>query len=152
MTRITTEVDGIERLRNKLRSPRLIAKPLSALLNRSAEIAEREARTRAYADRGLLARSISARVEPLGATISSTLSRATETGRKPGQQQPPSTALAGWAQRHGFTGSLFVLARAIARRGIRGRFFMQRALQKTQGAMPTLLRRMGEDVRREWER
>ena len=44
-----------------------------------------------------------------------------DIGREPGSAPPPPQALAGWARRHGFTGSLFVLARAIGQKGWRGR-------------------------------
>lgn len=44
-----------------------------------------------------------------------------DVGRTPGAKPPPPSALAGWARRHGFTGSLFLLARSIGRKGHRGR-------------------------------
>ena len=44
-----------------------------------------------------------------------------DVGRRPGAKPPPPAALAGWARRHGFTGSLFVLSRAIGRKGWRSR-------------------------------
>jgi len=53
-----------------------------------------------------------------------------ERGRGPGKKMPPASALAPWAARHGIAAEprmLFVIARAIGRRGIRGRFYMRRA-------------------------
>lgn len=44
-----------------------------------------------------------------------------DVGRTPGAAPPPPAALAGWARRHGFTGSLWLLARAIGRKGWRSR-------------------------------
>lgn len=47
-----------------------------------------------------------------------------ETGTRP--HWPPISALETWARRHGTTA--YVVARAIARRGVRGRAYLQRAL------------------------
>ena len=44
---------------------------------------------------------------------------------------PPPQALLGWIRRHGFGGTAFQLARAIARRGIPGRWFMRAAAKAT---------------------
>lgn len=48
-------------------------------------------------------------------------------GRRPGRM-PPSSALAGWARRHGVAGGEYVIARAIAARGIPPRPFLVEAL------------------------
>jgi len=48
-----------------------------------------------------------------------------EFGTRP--HMPPVAALQTWARRHGM--NAYVLARAIARRGTRGRFFFKRALE-----------------------
>lgn len=49
-------------------------------------------------------------------------------GRRAGSPQPPPGALDGWARRHGAAGAGFVIARAIAARGIKGRPFLVDAL------------------------
>ena len=52
-----------------------------------------------------------------------------EYGRRPMRKAPPRAALRGWARRHGIPErALFVLARAIGRRGLPGRPFMVPAL------------------------
>lgn len=69
-----------------------------------------------------------------------------EFGRRPGRMPPPQ-ALAGWARRHGFPDTaLFVLARAIARKGIRGRFYMRRAAQATKNALPGIMRDVAREI------
>ena len=66
---------------------------------------------------------------------------------------PPPSALAGWARRHGFEttrGALFVLARGIARRGFRGRFFMAKGRQSVQKALPAKLKKASDQIERSW--
>lgn len=53
-------------------------------------------------------------------------------GRQPGRQ-PPTAALEGWARRHGAPGGEFVIARAVARRGIPARPFLVDALAVAAG-------------------
>jgi hypothetical protein len=49
-------------------------------------------------------------------------------GRRAGARMPPSSALTVWARRHGAPGQEFVIARAIARRGIPAKPFLKNAL------------------------
>lgn len=88
---------------------------------------------------GHVARSLSVDTRGLDASVSSPLPEALpiERGRRPGTFPPPDALLA-WAQAHGFTGPPFVLARAIARRGIKGRFFMRAARQAVIRQWPQL--------------
>jgi hypothetical protein len=51
-----------------------------------------------------------------------------EKGRAAGSP-PPSSALAGWASRHGMAGNEFVIAQAIGARGIKPRPFLETALK-----------------------
>ena len=68
-----------------------------------------------------------------------------DVGRTPGAKPPPPAALAGWARRHGFTGSLFVLARAIGRkgwktrRGRKHRGYVKRALKDARGTIDRVI-------------
>jgi len=50
-----------------------------------------------------------------------------EMGRKPGATMPPVWAIEEWARRHGMAGLGFVIARAIGRRGIKGRHMLENA-------------------------
>jgi hypothetical protein len=60
-----------------------------------------------------------------------------ETGTRP--FWPPLSALTVWARRHGT--SAFVVARAIARRGIRGRHYLQGAFDAKRGEVMRILER-----------
>jgi len=67
---------------------------------------------------------------------------------------PPASALAGWAARHGQSTeprALFVLARAIARRGKKGRFFMRRTRLLVRRKMKAeTIDKMAQHVERVW--
>lgn len=60
---------------------------------------------------------------------------AQETGTRP--FMPPVKALETWARRHGT--SAWVVARAIARRGIKGKRYMQRAFEKNRSKIRSLI-------------
>lgn len=57
-----------------------------------------------------------------------------ETGRPPGKM-PPIDAIQGWATRHG--ANAFLVARAIGRRGTKGKFFMRDAKAKIEPLVRT---------------
>jgi glycyl-tRNA synthetase beta subunit len=110
--------------------------------------AEAVAKEGAPRDTGALARSITSEVQSLAARVYSPLQYAAvmEAGRRPGARMPPPAALAGWARRHGYQGSLFTLARAIGRRGIEGTFFMRAAQQTVERELPGLIQRAIREV------
>lgn len=54
--------------------------------------------------------------------------KAQEFGTRP--HMPPSSALEGWAKRHGMPGAGFAIARKIAERGTKGVHFLQKALDE----------------------
>jgi len=60
---------------------------------------------------------------------------------------PPIAALEVWAERHHT--SAFIVARAIARRGIRAIHYLQRAFDKNKSAIEALLKRAVEGIVRE---
>ncbi len=63
-----------------------------------------------------------------------------EFGRTAGATMPPPSALVGWIGRHpGFTGTPFVLARAIGERGIPGREPWQKAFDLIQPVADKLI-------------
>jgi hypothetical protein len=148
------EVRGLDALLRKLDGKVLVDPAMHGLLTKSSLFAERQTRQNAPRDTGALARSISSEVRPLAARVFSPLAYATvmEFGRRPGARMPPPEALRGWARRKGYSGSLFVLARAIARRGIKGRFFMRKAAKKLEGALPGFIRDAARDIERRWGR
>lgn len=115
-------------------------KALVRLIQLAAVYTEREARLGVPKDTSALARSIVAEAKGLTATVYSPLVYASvmEEGRTPGATMPPPAALQGWINRHGFQGSPYVLARAIGRRGIKGRFYFQHAVQMLEKNINTL--------------
>jgi hypothetical protein len=127
---------------------------MSDLLGGIARVGERVARDEAPKDLGALASSITAEVRRLEASVVATAphARVMEEGRRPGAQMPPPEALAGWASRHGFSGSLFVLARAIGRRGIPGRWYMKKAAAAMRAALPGAVAEAARRIGREWGR
>jgi hypothetical protein len=157
---IEIEIQGTEKMKQALRDPDLIVTPLRKTLSRAALYAEAQAKSPGFPwgmpkDTGALARSIRADVRPFRARVYSPLKYAAvmERGRRPGAKMPPPNRLAGWARRHGIPQSaLFVLARAIARRGIKGRFFMRRAERATLRRLPVFLRRMADEIETAWDR
>ena len=58
-----------------------------------------------------------------------------EMGRKPGGKMPPVSVIAAWAHRKGIMISAFVLARSIARKGIKGHFMFRNAARKGKSAV-----------------
>ena len=76
-----------------------------------------------------------------------------DVGRTPGAAPPPPAALSGWARRHGWTGSLFVLARAIGRAGWRGRGarkhkgYVKRALKDARTKINGILNAYARGIR-----
>ena len=136
-------------LRRKLAPGYLTGGPLADVLSAASENAQRVA---AQGVGGTAAKSIMSDVSPTTARVFSLMSdaRATsiELGRDAGGTPVHPEVLERWARRVGFSGSLYALARRIARRGVKGRFFMQAALRSTDALLPQLLRGMAVQVER----
>ena len=135
---------------------KLFKKPLKHLLQNSSALAERVAKGAAPKDTSSMARDIRADVRSLSAKIHLPRNleyyHVMEEGRRPGRKMPPPRELHGWMRRHGIPlGMAFVIARSIARRGIKGRFFMRQSFVATTKAMPRFLRKMGEEVGLIWQ-
>jgi phage gpG-like protein len=114
------------------------------VLRRAGDLALREAQTNArqFRDSGALANSLLARTSDMDAVIGSALpyAAAVEEGRRAGARQPPLEALEGWASRRGVDPDvLYVIARAIGRRGIEGRMFLRRAYESVDHQMPGII-------------
>lgn len=154
MATTTITITGVPRIVARL-SPELYRPALTGMIADLAVIAQTAARAAAPKDTNAGVRSIMADVQATQAVIGRgmlTYMRVMDQGRRPGAAMPPPQALAGWARRHGYSGSLFVLARSIARRGIRGRFFMQRGYQATVRALPAATAKFARDVQAAWGR
>lgn len=144
-------IKGADAVLRKL-TPNLYQPALEAFLTRLTLTTEAVARAGAPTDTAALARSITSQVTPPTGRVFSTLSYApvVEFGRAAGSRPPPPDALRGWAARHGFTGDLWRLARAIGRRGTKGRFFFRAAARAAQRAVPALLLAVVEDIESAW--
>ncbi len=106
-------------------------------------------------DRGTLRRSLTHEVKASGRDIvgkagtNLDYARFVEEGRSPGKQ-PPTSAIAGWAARHGIEpGAAFLIARAIGRRGTKPRPYLKPAFAKNRALIsrelgPVLLRRISD--------
>lgn len=155
MAEITIEVKGLEGLLRRA-SPQVLLEPvLREVLEGAALYGERAAREGSPKDTAALARSFSHEVRPPLARVWSPLVYAPvmEYGRRPGARMPPPAALSGWARRHGMAGQEFVLARSIARRGIKGRFFLRKAAEGLAGyELPRLLRAAAGRLEHVWSR
>lgn len=151
-TILTVTITGLDALKAKL-TPALYLDAVKDVLTNASLLAERVARQEAPKDTSALARSITSDVQPMSARVFSTLAYAVpvEVGRQPGQRPPPSAALEGWAKRHGFTGSLFVLARSIGRKGIKARPFMAKAKTAVESAMPGFIQQAASKVGATWK-
>lgn len=150
----TVEIGGLPELKRVL-TPELYTDAMVKLVADGAVIAQREAREQASTDTGALARSIASEAHGFSSRVYSTASYAgaVESGRRAGAGMPPPDALRGWMQRHGLGGvSPYVIARGIARRGVRGRFFMAKAARKLEQQLPELGRKALEDIGRRWEK
>ena len=140
-------IDNVERVQRHLTDSNLWTVPMQSLLRTAGKEAQQVA---SQGQPQSVARSLSYEVHGFQATVISTLPVAVEVGRRPGAPLPPLGAIAAWASRHGIAARPFVLARAIARRGVRGRFYMRAARQHLERRMPTLLREAGKDIERRW--
>lgn len=95
-------------------------------------------------DRGTYRRSWRYDDLPNGAQITNSVPYASviEGGRRPGARQPPTEALVGWVKRKGLVkgrgksadaearGVAFIIARAIAKRGLPAKGVLKRALER----------------------
>lgn len=120
-------------------------------------LAQLTARREAPKDTGTLRRSIMLQATPVMARVSTPLVYAPvmEFGRRPGAKMPPPRVLLGWARRHGFgidSGTLFVIARAIGRRGLKGHFYMQKASAAVRAALPGRVKLAEDEIRKELSR
>ena len=133
MTNVSVEIQGLEEAQAKaeqvaqdLRGPPFVQGMRDATL-----IVTRDAKINAPVDTGRLRASITPEVRPHGPTVQGVVGSNVvyapfqELGTRP--FWPPLSALEVWARRHGTTA--FLVARAIATRGIKAKRYLQRALE-----------------------
>jgi len=151
---IRIELKGLDALEDKL-SPRTYEKAVATLMEDISIVGERTAKQRAPRDTGALKRSIHSEARPTSARVFSNLGYAVpvEFGRGRGKRMPPPNALHGWLRRHGKpVSAAFVVARAIGRRGIKGRFFMKAAEEAIRVKLPFMLKRASGAVAKTWSK
>lgn len=146
---LTLEVEGLDRLIATANDPALVTKPMSHVIAKATAVAERAAKERAGRS---VAATIQSEVKPLEGKIRTTHpgAHAIEGGRRPGAAFPPSGPIEKWRAEKGIAAEPFVLARAIARRGTKGRFFMKKAKGAVRKALPGLLSEAADEMNRRW--
>lgn len=142
MSTFSYQVLGIPQLQGRLAPDKLLGPPLRRLLNRWAITVESGAKRGTPVDTGRLRASVTHRLDaspvPLFAQVGTNVKYApfvhgpldgsSAFSRRPGAKQPPRKALVVWAARHGRI-PVFVLARAISRRGVKARPFLLKAAE-----------------------
>lgn len=150
MAGIEISFEGAAEVAERFGAPDVIERPLTDLVRNAGLIAERAAREGMPKDTSEGARSIVSQVSGLEAKVSSPLVHVAvmDQGRSPGSRPPPPEALLGWMRRKGIPEEMaFPLARAIGRRGIKGRFFYAKGIKAVEADVPRLVNKFVEDVR-----
>lgn len=155
-----TIIGGKEIVR-KLDRAYLLGPPIKRLLNKCALFVEGHARKGAKphaVDTGELARSIQHSLAPAAVPLWAKVTAgargkgkvyayAAEYGRRPGKF-PPVAAIADWVRRHKINAPPFVIARAIARRGTKGLFYMRKAQAAAGGKMNRWVKETAREIER----
>lgn len=147
-------------------TPEQMERDMRRTLQASLLLIEADARQLAARDTGRLGGSINNRISGTFPSLvgevgpDARYGRFVEFGRRPGARMPPVDALMGWVQRHWHTiaerrrgvsrrtlrGEAYVLARAIARRGIPARPFMAPAYERNRSRIAEGFARLGLNV------
>ena len=148
-------IEGDAELVRRLNDPALIGVPMLKVIQTATREGQEIARSRARSSR--IASSILAEAKPLFGRVHSALpqpqANVLEYGRRPGGRMPPPDVVATWAARNGIDPeAAFPIARAIARRGIRGRFFMRAARRHVRNRLPSLLGVAAREIEQRWRR
>jgi hypothetical protein len=146
---LTLHLEGADRLAGALqRSPAVVAAAQGQAMTRSLLLIETDARRNVKQDTRQLMNSITGRqrtqpsglVGEVGPSVRYGLY--VERGSRP--HWPPRAPLEGWARRHGVP--VFVVQRAIARRGTRARPFLVPADEKNRDTVVRLFAAAGARV------
>lgn len=135
----------LDRVKKKM-TPDLYARPIADLFHEAAEFALHEAQS-AASDLGGIPGSLTAEVTTAGGRVVSGHPGALpmEFGRRAGAKFPPPDALGRYGE---FT---FPLARAIAERGVKGRFFFRKARAAlARSEFPRLIEKAGKQIGERW--
>lgn len=146
MTVLIAEVQltGINEIEAKVHSPKVLGPPLAHVLQDMSKLGQNVAKGGAphHIRISRSVQPISASVRAIGADAATW-----EIGRRPGAKQPPREVIASWAAGKGLGRDLaFVIARAISRRGLKGRFYMRKASAAIEAALPSRMQQMAVEV------
>lgn len=158
---MSTTLTGLDELRASIKAVLKLEPLRDEVLVPAAKLGQSVAKGKAgYPN---IARSITRRTTSLTARItakSNPLAHLVEGGRRPGAKAPPISsirypswaAFAVWADSQGATthNRMFLLAQAIARRGIKGRFFMRAGREAVADALPGLNANCARALERIW--
>jgi hypothetical protein len=150
MAGVEISFEGVAEVAERFGDPNVIERPLTDLVRNAGLIAERAAREGMPKDTSEGARSIVSQVHGLEAKVTSPLVHVAvmDQGRAPGSRMPPPESLLGWMRRKGIPEEMaFPLARAIGRRGIKGRFFYAKAVKAVEADVPRLVSKFVADVK-----
>ena len=158
VVQIIIELKGIEELLRKTAAPASWLGPaLRTMLTKSALAVESNAKKLVPVDTGTLRRTITHPVAgglmPLVATVGTNAPYAVvvHEGRRAGAPAPPSGKLLSWMSRHGMDPkSAFVVARAIGRKGIKGRPFLKNGFEASRSAIDGYSAAFQRDVEIMW--
>lgn len=150
MSNLEVRVSGLRELVRQVNDPALTDEPMLGFFRSATEVAHRGAAGAAPA--GAIRGSLLTEATPaLGRVYSNLLpAKFADGGRRPGAKLPPVDFVERWANARGIDASPFAIARAIARRGIRGRFFMRAGRRAVREAAPALLRTAAERIAARW--
>src|SRR3990167_4093527 len=154
----TIHVEGLEELKQKL-SANVTEASVKEFLAKSAMEVEKNAKLNSPVDTGRLRASINNKVE-IGtgrarAIIGTNVTYAPyqEFGTAP--HFPPLAAMQPWARRHGFppgNAGAYLVARAIAQHGTKGKFYMKKGFEQSLNTINTLMRALGESIKMKLEK
>ena len=152
-------IRGLAELQNRLADPETVALPLRKLLGEVAAHLRDQVRSNLPVDTGAARDSVVVAVDPSGlptwARVSSPLEYVAQLEEGSPPHWPPVASLEPWARRHGFPAGCsgaFLVARAIARRGTRGRHMFANAVAESQGKIDDLAQRAGREIVERLER
>jgi hypothetical protein len=150
---------GFNELVQSVNDKRFTAGPMLMVMETATKEGRREAQEQSQS--ALVSGSMMAEATSSMGRVYSTLPQAQaaaiDRGRAPssvrGGKMPPPDVLAAWASRNGIAQEAAVfIARAIARRGIKGRFFMRKSRAHIRKIMPLLLEDAAREITRSVER
>lgn len=147
---VTVTVVGMDKVQRGLsNAPKHLADETKTTMQAALLLLEGEQKKTAPRDTGRLQGSVHHTITGRGASLTGRVGPSVryaiyvEKGRRPGRY-PPIDAVAGWARRHGV--HPFLVARAIARRGVKPRPFVEPALTKHKSAIVRMFDKIGVKI------